>query len=206
MTSGVMWVVVAGVACYLIFHLWYGGRSRPLSQAEVDHYLQELAKYATYDDAQAALDEVRQLVAKDDGREFVMQNLARYRPKAAYPAGHQWGDSARQADQRYAKGVLWPLLKNGNFMVFVARRSGQFIEPQGADVWHYVAMVRYRSKRDFLKFALEIEKSGVVIHKWAALEKTHVFPVQPIVSLIMVRWMVASAIALLFGLVGVLIA
>ncbi|MEY3125465.1 MAG: hypothetical protein RLZZ573_1985, partial [Pseudomonadota bacterium] len=33
-------------------------------------------------------------------------------------------------------------------------------------------------------------------HKWAALEKTHVFPVKPLVSLIYVRFLVFAVLAL----------
>ena len=32
-------------------------------------------------------------------------------------------------------------------------------------------MVRYRSRRDMLKMAVEIAGKGVDVHKWAALEK-----------------------------------
>ena len=66
-------------------------------------------------------------------------------------------------------------------------------------------MVRYRSRRDFLRFALAIERDDIVVHKWAAIEKTHVFPVQPLVSLIFVRGAVAALLALagaaLYGIV-----
>jgi hypothetical protein len=81
-------------------------------------------------------------------------------------------------------------------LLTLARRSGSFIEPVGADVWHYVAMVRYRSRRDFLRFAVSIARKDVAVHKWAALEKTHVFPVGPLVSLIFVRGAVAALLAL----------
>jgi hypothetical protein len=126
-----------------------------------------------------------------------MQNLARYRRKALYPPGYDLGDDPRAADRRYAKAILWPLLKNGNVLVFVGRRSGSFIEPEGADAWHYVAMVRYRSRRDFARFALESSKANIFVHKWAAIEKTHVFPVKPLISLIMVRGTVAVMLLLI---------
>jgi hypothetical protein len=83
------------------------------------------------------------------------------------------------------------LLRNGNLILFVARRSGNFIVPEGTDAWHYVAMVRYRSRRDFLRFALQANQAEKFVHKWAAIEKTHVFPVKPIMSLFMVRTLVA---------------
>jgi len=125
-----------------------------------------------------------------------MQNLVRYRPKALYPPGYDYGDDPRAADRRYGKAVIGPLLRNGSLILFIAKRTGTFIEPEGADAWHYVAMVRYRSRRDFLRFALATQRDDIFVHKWAALEKTHVFPVKPLISLFPVRFIAASALAL----------
>lgn len=183
-------------ALYLLFLFWYGGRGKPLRQDEIDHFLREIGARPQSAHSQAALDELRQLVADDDGREFVMQNLVRYRAKALYPPGHAFGDDPRAADRRYARAILWPLLRHGNLLLFVARRAGRFVEPAGADAWHYVAMVRYRSRRDFLRFASAIEREDIVMHKWAAIEKTHIFPVRPIVSLFLVRSLVAALLIL----------
>ena len=67
-------------------------------------------------------------------------------------------------------------------------------------------MVRYRSRRDFLRFALMIERQDIAVHKWAAIAKTHVFPVQPLVSLVLVRAVIGMALALVavaaHGLLG----
>ena len=57
-------------------------------------------------------------------------------------------------------------------------------------------MVRYRSRRDFLRFALATQRDDIFVHKWAALEKTHVFPVKPLISLFPVRLMAAGTLAL----------
>jgi len=191
-------MLVALAVLYSGFFLWYGGKGKPLSQAEIDRFMQALGSDSQDPQHQARLAEVRALLASDDGQEFVMQNLARYRPKAQYPMGYKFGDDPRAADKRYARAIVPHLLRYGNVPIFIARRSGRFIEPLGADAWHYVAMVRYRSRRDFLRFAMAIERADIVVHKWAALEKTHVFPVQPIVSLFFVR----SAVALLMALAG----
>ncbi len=187
-------IAVTLLALYLAFLVWYGGNGKPIDQTELADCLRALQKQTT--DA-SAIEEVMQLLAGDDGKEFVMQNLARYRPKALYPPGFDFDDSARAADRRYGKAIIWPLLKQGSLPIFIARRSGSFIEPQGADAWHYVAMVRYRSRRDFFKFAMAIQRDDIVVHKWAALEKTHVFPVAPLVSLVFVRGAVAVMLALL---------
>lgn len=185
------------LALYLLFLLWYGGKGKPLTPAEIEGFVQQMQAQAPGTNQQTDIDDIRTLLSNDDGHEFVMQNLVRYRPKALYPPGYDLGLDPRAADKRYAKAIFWPLLKNGNFLVFVARRSGSFIEPEGADAWHYVAMVRYRSRRDFARFALESAKANVFVHKWAAIEKTHVFPVKPLVSLIMVRGTVGALILLM---------
>ncbi|MBX9833869.1 MAG: hypothetical protein K2X78_12595, partial [Burkholderiaceae bacterium] len=176
------WLLVAAplMLLYGVFHFWYGGRGKPMSPAEVEGFMQKISSRLAGDHSRTALEELRQLAASDDGQEFVMQNLVRYRAKALYPPGYDLGDDPRAADRRYAKAIFWPLLRNGNIVVFVARRSGSFIESEGAEAWHYVAMVRYRSRRDFLRFALQSSDANIFVHKWAAIEKTHVFPVKPL--------------------------
>ncbi|MFZ4478728.1 MAG: hypothetical protein ACOYNZ_02415 [Rhodoferax sp.] len=191
-------IAIPLLALYLLFLLWYGGKGKPLTAHEIEAFFDTLGRMELSESEKELIPEIRQLLAKDDGGEFVMQNLVRYRPRALYPAGHNYSDDARAADKRYGKAIIVPLLRQGSLPVFIARRSGSFIEPEGADVWHYVAMVRYRSQRDFLKFVLAIQRQDIAVHKWAALEKTHVFPVRPLVSLILVR----SLIALLLALIG----
>ena len=185
---------------YYLFLAWYGGNGKPLSPAEIEHFLAELNAHARSERDSAAIAEVRLLLANDDGKEFVMQNLVRHRPRAAYPPGYP----PAYADTRWGKAILWPLLRFGNHPVFVAKRCGQFVEPEGADAWHYVAMVRYRSRRDFLRFALVVQKAGLTVHKWAAIEKTHVFPVKPLVSLVFVRGLMATALVFFGALIYLL--
>jgi hypothetical protein len=40
-----------------------------------------------------------------------------------------------------------------------------------------------------------------MVHKWAAIDTTHVFPVRPLFSFIAVRWAVAALIAVAAPLV-----
>lgn len=182
---------------YVLFLIWYGGRGKPLSAAEIESFFQSFSGQALDERNQQALDEIRQLVAKDDGREFVMQNLIRYRTKALYPPGYHYGDSAIEADRRYGRGIVPHLLRFGNVPIFMARRSGSFIEPEAAERWQLVAMVRYRSRRDFLRFVQAISKESLAVHKWAAIETTHVFPVMPVLSLFMVRIPVGLLLAVI---------
>lgn len=189
------WISIALplLALYIACVVWWGGNGKPMTPDEKEAALHALQATDTSEHGVQAVNEVRELLASDDGKEFVMQNLVRYRPKALYPPGYHFSDDPREADKRYGKSIIGPLLRNGNLILFVARRTGNFVVPEGADAWHYVAMVRYRSRRDFVRFALEANLADKFVHKWAAIEKTHIFPVKPVVSLFTVR--------LTFGLV-----
>jgi len=197
MSGSTLIVILPLAALYVAFLLWYGGRGKPMSRDEIERLLAPLRERARDEHARSHLADVERLVARDDGREFVMHNVIRYRKKALYPPGHDYGESAPAADRRYGKAIVPYLLRYGSLPVFIARRSGDFVEPAGVDRWDVVAMVRYRSLRDFLRFANAITEDRITVHKWAAIENTQIFPVQPLVSLIFVRGAVGALFALI---------
>lgn len=201
-------ILVVVVVLYAAFLLWYGGKGKPLSQDEVDALVARIWHRARQQiepgEEPALLTDFRVLAGSDDGRDYYMVNLLKFREKAVYPAGSQYGDDVLAANGRYNRAIIPVLFKHGGHPVFDSLVEGRFLHPDGADDWDHVAMVRYRSRRDMLKMAAEIAGKGVDIHKWAALQKTQVFPVKPLVSLIFVRAGVAGvliAIALLAHIV-----
>lgn len=189
-------VVAIAIALYLVFVWWYAGNGKPLSAEEKAHFIDEFQKRMQGTREEGLIDEAQQLMASDDGKEFVMHNCVRYRSKALYPPGHHYSDDPREADKRYGKAIIPHLLRRACMPVFIARRSGRFIDCPGVPDWHYVAMVRYRSQRDFFNFALAISDTGIDVHKWAAIEQTVVFPVKPMVSFITVRILMGGLLAL----------
>jgi hypothetical protein len=188
---------LAIIVFYALFLLWYGGRTRPLSTAEVDEFLQLLVRNGLDHDDPELFASVKRLLEKDDGRSFLMLNLIRYRDKAAYPPGTPYGDNAMEADRRYARAFFPYLLRYGNIPVLISRRTGSFIEPSNATPWQVVAMIRYRSRRDFIRSVRAVVGKNVMIHKWAAIDTTHVFPVRPLFDLIPIRLLVALTLACL---------
>ena len=120
-----------------------------------------------------------------------MVNLLKFRQKALYPPGSPYGDDPKAANDRYNQAIIPLLLKYGGHPVFLGQVQGRFIHPTGADDWDQVGIVRYRSRRDMLKMAIEIAGKGVDLHKWAALERTQVFPVKPLVNLAFIQGIVA---------------
>jgi hypothetical protein len=189
-------IVLVALALFLLFLWWYGGNGAPMDAAEQARLLATLRQRLQGTPGEPLIDEAQQLLASEDGKEFVMHNCVRYRAKALYPPGSPYSDDPREADKRYGRAIVPYLLRRACVPVFIARRSGRFIDCEGVPDWHYVAMVRYRSRRDFFDFALAISDIGADVHKWAAIGQTVIFPVKPIVSLVVVRLTVAALLAL----------
>ena len=188
-------ILAAGLLfAYGAFLFWYGGRSKPLSESETETLLAEIKQRAgkkDHDDEPHLIRQFRELAKNDDGREYYMVNLIKFRKKALYPAGSAFGDDPLEANDRYNRAIIPQLLKHGAHPVLAGNVIGRFIHPDGADDWAQVGIVRYRSRRDMLKMAVEMAGTGADIHKWAALEKTQVFPIKPFFSLAVVRVAVA---------------
>ena len=196
-------VLVAYSLGYLVFLLWYGGRGRPMTAVEADSLLERVRLNAPEADSSVVpdlLELLREVTRDDDGREFVMVNLIKYRRKAVYPPGFSYGDDPRAADARYNRAVVPLLLKRACLPVFLGRSAGRFLAPDGADEWDCVVLVRCRSRRDFLGMCAELARIRADIHKWASIEKTHVFPVRAGFSLVLIRVTTGG----LFAVFGVL--
>ena len=139
------------------------------------------------------------LIKGDDGDEFIMVNLIKFRAIAAYPSGSQWVDDTDPilADSRYGEAVLPMLLKRGSLPILTSSVNGKFINDGDDNEWDMVSLVRYRSVRDMLDMMLEMSKMDIIDHKWAAIERTHVFPVKPRLSLISLRLILAMILVLI---------
>ena len=188
-------LLIVFVMLYLAFLFWYGGRSNPLTPAEVESLLVEIKRQGgkqSQEGEPPLFQQFRDLAKSDDGREFYMVNLLKFRKKALYPEGSSFGDDPMIANNRYSRAIIPLLLKHGGHPVFLGQVQGLFLHPGSADDWDQVGMVRYRSRRDMFKMAVEIAGLGVDIHKWAALEKTQVFPVKPLLHLAFIRVIVAA--------------
>jgi hypothetical protein len=179
--------IVALLAAYLLFIYWYGGKGRPLQDAEIQDFYLRIHRLPLTTEDHAILAQLRPMLEQDDGREFIMQNLVRYRKRAQYPEGYTYDENPIAADHRYGKLVIPYMLKRASHPIFISKRSGNFVEPGSSEHWHMVAMVRYRSRRDFMRFALDISGKDIAIHKWAAIEVTQIFPTVAIFSLVPVR-------------------
>ncbi len=185
---------------YLLGLSWYGGSGDPVKDAELESYIKALVSNADVRgrDTDKAVNYMRRLAEKDDGNEFIMVNLIRFRETSLYFKDSPWADETDPilADARYGDGVIPLLLKRGSLPIFVSSVSGGFINETTHSEWDMVAMVRYRSVRDMLQMMVEMSSTDLADHKWAAIEQTHVFPVKPKISLVSLRLMIGILLLL----------
>ncbi len=195
-------LLVLLLVVFIVIVSWYGGNSAPLTQQEIAAFFDQLHQYPLELDHSELLPQIATLLENDDGREFVMANLIKYRDQAQYPASYtqQHSASALAADRRYGRLFLPKLLRYANIPLFYAFRRGSFIEAAGQEYWQAVALVRYRSRRDFLRSVTAIMGKNVSVHKWAAIQTTLVFPVRPVISLFFIRTLLALGLFSVYAL------
>lgn len=199
------------VLLYAGFLAWYDADAEVLADADLDGYFAQIRERADTADGeghgqQRLFDELRRLAASDDGDEFYMLNLIDFREQALYPSGAGFDGSARDADARYNRAIVPVLLRHGGHPLFLGNPAGRFLdEPGDHTAWERVALVRYRSRRDLIEMVVDLAGAGIGVHKWAAIEKTQVFPIKPAFGLIFVRAPVALLLAALGGLLHLLL-
>lgn len=115
----------------------------------------------------------------DDGRPFYMINIQDFRTQAVYPDGqYPEIEDASEAARLYGQGVVPQLLLRGSYPMFMAAPMQTLLKTMPADTARFedIAIVRYRSRRDFLDMMASEPFQSVLIHKWASLEGTIVLP------------------------------
>ena len=174
----VIWVGAA--LLYAAFRLWYDGLRRPLSQAEVDAYVEAMRGGSASEVNDP--DVIRAFLEDDDGKEFVMLNLVRLHP---FDVEHpETGEKTkpRALLTGYLKGFLPALLARGGVPVFSARKVGPYVDAWGVEPdpgWTIVGAMRYRSRRDMMELLGDSRFTDAHGMKVAAMPTTFSFPTRP---------------------------
>lgn len=181
-------MIIGVVLAFGAFCLWWGGSGTPLTSAEKGRLVatlqSQLSPQATEGDP-AIFNRIRALLDRDDGGEVYMVNIERTRGAPMNPPGLPASRDIAEAEARYAGAVLPMQLKAGGVPVLAAKYRGDFLGAEPG--FDRIAIVRWRSLRDFLRFATSAEYQTVEPLKWSAVESTRLVVVKPILSLFMVR-------------------
>jgi hypothetical protein len=180
---------------YVSWFIWYGGSGEPVTKAELDSYITSMKDKSSSrpERINEATELMHRLAAFDTGNEYLMINLIKYRKKALYPADSAWANEtdARAADGRYTQGVVKELFVRGGLPILKSTVIGTFMLDEDWRDWDEVAIVRYRSVKDMLDMIVGMADSGLAVHKFASIEQTHVFPAEPVISLVFIRLLFA---------------
>jgi len=182
------------VALYTAFMFWYGGSGTPMTNNEMETLISQIKenKGQANEPDDELIKEFREICKSDDGHEFYLVNLIRYKKEIVN------GVDPMAENKKYTKAIFPLLLKYGGHPVFNSSYMGRFIHPEGNDDWDDIAIVRYRSHKDLLKMAVDGAKQNLDDTKFAAIDETQVFPVKATISAIPVK--LIATIILVFSL------
>lgn len=179
-------MTIQGITFFLlssfVFLIWYGGRSKPLTESETEGLLIRIKKTQNIDEDSHLINDLRGLCKNDDGRSFYMVNLMKF--KTEY--NEQLQMTSLEAHKVYSKGIVKELFKRAGHPVMISKVIGSFIKDGDSD-WDDVSIIRYRSRRDMLKMILNISNPELGKYKWASLERTVVFPTKKVMNITNIR-------------------
>lgn len=187
-----IYAMIFFVITSLSFLLWYGGKSKPLSTDELNQYIDALKDAYGVDDITQIISGLKELCENDDGKSFYMVNLMRF--KTEY--NEELGMTPLEAHKMYGKGITKELFKRAGHPILLSEVTGSFLRDSDS-TWDEVGIIRYRSKRDMLKMILNLSDPELGKYKWAALEKTDVFPTTLKVNLAFIRIIVITLLFLI---------
>lgn len=201
-------LIIWGVALllYAIFWLWYVGFRRPLSQAEVDEYLR---KFQAFEHNKGSdFSNLRKFLESDTGKSFVMVNSLVLKKAPLKVEGVEDGQTSREVLMIYVKPFMKLLIKQGGMPIFqgqVAGKSVDVINIDNASYWQISGINRFRSRRDFMKILINPTFHEKHILKFASLDKSIAYPVDPWFQLGGFSTVVTLVIALAAALLHILL-
>ena len=175
-----VWLLLAVV--YGAFFYWYTSFDGPLTQEEIDHYIELFEeREGTPED----ITRMRQFMENDTGDDFLMVNVSELRDPPGQVEGTPPAKNAEEQIGRYMEFMFPQLLRRGCHPVLLGFAAGSAMDLMGLDgvddieTWTSATMMRYRSRRDLLEIGTNPEFEGRHDFKVAGIAKTIAYPVDP---------------------------
>jgi hypothetical protein len=176
------WVWLVAAVLYLGFRLFYDNLRGKLTPTEIDTMLARAEAQGAGDLNDLSI--VRKFLEDDDGREFVMVNLVRVPDTMVIDPDTGAQVPASDMMKAYSKAFMPRLIKHGGHPALAARKVGGYVDAWkvGPDPgWSIVGFMRYRSRRDMMKMAVDPTFGDAHKYKLLGVEETFSFPTQPFV-------------------------
>lgn len=197
-------LAAALVILYAAFWTWHSQGAGKLTQTEIDEYLAIIEKLPLpANGVQAFISRLRPWAEADDGRPVYMFNLIHFFPELhMFPNAPEFNGTPEQANTHYEKSLLWLWLSHASYPTFIGvPQIRNLINIQPERSWENMTVVRYPSRRTFLKLISHPTYATVAAYKFIAVELDLV-PVSSRTIIPDLRWLVASGLAILFLLIA----
>ncbi len=162
---------------FTAFWLWQtpGLIRGKLSAAEIDAYLAAIERNLVAPDAlkQQALSDLRAWAERDDAKPVFMLNLMRYYAELqSFPGVAEFHGSPAESNAHYEARVMPLALADGDYPIYGGDAEGGnlFGHVPGADNWSRILVMRYPSRRHFLRLLGNPAYGPLLPYKLAALE------------------------------------
>jgi len=196
-------LAAALVILYVAFRAWHSQGAGKLTHAEIDQYLAIIEKLPLPQQrVQEFTAGLRRWAEADDGKPFYMFNLIHFFPQLrTFPGAPEFKGTPRQANAHYEKGLTWLWLSHASYPTFIGfPQARNLIDMQPERTWENMTVVRYPSRRTFLKLISHPAYAPLAGYKFIALELDLV-PVSSGIIVPDLRWLVAGGFAIVFLLV-----
>jgi hypothetical protein len=197
-------LAAAFVILYVAFWAWHSQGAGKLTQAEIDQYLAMIEKLPLPEQgAQAFIARLRPWADADDGKPVYMFNLIHFFPQLqTFPGAPEFKGTPEQANAHYERSLICLWLSHASYPTFIgAPQARNLINMQPERTWGNMTVVRYPSRRTFLKLISHPSYARVAAYKFIAVELDLV-PVSSGTIVPDLRWLVGGGFAIAFVLVG----
>lgn len=191
------------VILYVAFWAWHSQGAGKLTQAEIDRYLAIIEKLPLLEKrVQEFTARLRPWAEADDGKPVYMFNLIHFFPQLhTFPGAPEFKGTPRQANARYEKSLIWLWLSHASYPTFIGvPQVKNLIDRQPERTWENMTVVRYPSRRTFLKLISHPAYAHLAAYKFIAVELDLV-PVSSGTIVPDLRWLVSGGFVIVFLLV-----
>ena len=180
------WVWIVAIGLWGAFTFWYTDFGGPLSDAEIDEYLERLD---ALDRLGPGRERLREFMQSDTGNQFLMINVIDLSEDPPDVPGAVPGASAAALMDVYMEHMYRELFLRACHPTTAGPAVFGALDLVGMNTvfnpraWDMGALMRYRSRRTFMDIITIPETGSRHEFKVAALDKTVAFPIEPQVYL-----------------------
>ena len=162
------------IGAFAGFWRWHSPPAKKLTPEEIDHYLELISKLPLPgDETEKIVCQLRPWAEADDGKPTYMLNLIRYFPELhRFPGAPEFDGTPEEANAYYEKECMPMWLKAASYPMLGGKAQGANLIKTLPDQppWSTAQMVRYPSRRTFLKLLSDPSYALLEPYKFMALE------------------------------------